>query len=653
MPAPNNLIFQELFDGGESQKVSNNLDTTLTDPNKAANAKAVGDALALKANTTDLENTQNYVIEEAEATIAKAFNHVNLGRTIRFIAISDSHEDSTNTYTENNYGEKIVESNKHAGQAIKYIADRIGLDFIAHLGDATSAGSFVSWGYYFDALCNDIRQISREVFSGNRGMKSVFLVGNHDQYYSKLDNQRLGNSRAFGLFGGLCAGYKDRIGGYGYFDIEDAKVRVIYLNTSDVVSSTSEGTLLAMTQEQKNWLCETLVATNTKDDAEEWKILLLSHAPLDFGSTTNIATDILLAYVDGRNYNGYSFDGKNAAEIISNVHGHVHCYSYGYLANKVRRFTIPNACFVGHNHYKGRDGYEQWTDEVSYPKTANSGKDTAFSLVTIDLDNDMCYVDNYGAGIDRVFDTAYNTDVVLTSISDISYSGSTTVEATIDTSKFSFTANYSDNTSKTVIGASSVSPTTIGVVGNNTVTITYTEKGVTVSATTTIVGTAKPVVNLIDFTARTFTTGTSGTSLQGELDDTVAYTNLHYNNGTFNAKSCTVSNKTADSITVKESGSGSIAVALPIKMSSFNGKAHKLSFDFSGTGKARVYWRYYSPNGNTLGGINNAVYNDTANLSDHVDCTIPASANSWVIVFFSSNTSGTNTYTNVSLTPVE
>jgi hypothetical protein len=49
-----NLAFQEIFDGGESGSVSKNLDTTLKVSGKAADAKAVGDALANKANTSVL-----------------------------------------------------------------------------------------------------------------------------------------------------------------------------------------------------------------------------------------------------------------------------------------------------------------------------------------------------------------------------------------------------------------------------------------------------------------------------------------------------------------------------------------------------------------------------------------------------------------------
>lgn len=341
------------------------------------------------------EAIPDYVIEEAESAIAKASAHGNLGRAIRFIAISDTHEDSAESYNS-----QITISNKHAGQAIKYIAERIGLDFVAHLGDASSCGAWATT-YNFDVLCEDIKQIDRFVFSGVQGANTVFIPGNHDMI--SMDGLSLLNLGAYTLFGSSCSGNKDQVGGYGYFDLEDSKVRVVYLNTSD---SPTSAAYLALTQAQKNWLCETLIDVNTKSNADEWKIILLSHAPLDFGGA-NISTEILIPYVNGGSCNGYTFD-NNAAQIISNIHGHVHCYSYGYIEERIRRFTIPNACYVGANHYSSKTEYAKWADTETYNKTANSGKDTAFSLITMDLDNGMCYVDNYGAGIDRAFSTDYN-----------------------------------------------------------------------------------------------------------------------------------------------------------------------------------------------------------------------------------------------------
>ncbi len=346
----------------------------------------------------DLENyvddeigaTPQYVIDESESVLAKAFAHKGLGRTIRFIAVSDSHNDATKVshdYTR--------VSNMHCGQA---------------LGDMTWAGvAHTTAQYQTDWLKADIQEMNMFLKDGFSGVPNIRVVGNHDQCATTDSGgtvSRLQNSGAYQYFGRYNAGANDGLNNYGYYDIENVKLRIIYLNTSDTVSTSSQGTLLNVSQEQKNWLCETLIDVNSKSDAADWKILLLSHAPLDMVS--GIAADILIPYTNGGTYGSYTFTNHNA-KIIGNCHGHTHCYNIGYISDVIRRFTIPNSNFYDNNHYKDNANYSAWNEDTTYPKTANSRTDTSFSLVTVDLDSLTCYVDNYGAGYDREFSLDYKS----------------------------------------------------------------------------------------------------------------------------------------------------------------------------------------------------------------------------------------------------
>lgn len=716
--------------GEKGEKGDKGDDYVLTDADKKEIAELVDDTSAIP----------DYVITEAESTIAKALSHGQLGRTIRFIAISDTHEDSAKLWNA-----QITVGNKHAGQAIKYISSRIGLDFIAHLGDASSAGSSVVYDS-IDTLINDVKNINKWIFSEVRGIKTAFLVGNHDQCSDK-QLKRLQNSGAFTLFGGMCSGNKDRVRGYGYFDIDDANVRVIYLNSADVPNDRVDSvpqTFLAYSQEQKNWLCETLINTNTKENADKWGIIILSHTPLDFGA--DLSAEIILPYVNGESYNDYNFSGKNSVKIISNVHGHTHSFGYGYLNDKIRRFCIPNACFLGNNHYhsktasNGKSYIEMgWANPSSetYNKTANTGKDTAFSLVTIDLDSGKCYVDNHGAGVDRVFSTQYkpesavvplsisnigyggdytvgatidkqlftftvhysngdvrtitgatsvtpstiqvegnntvtithaeagytvsgNTTIVgvaqvlnPTSISNITYSGDTTVGATIDKSKFSFTVHYSNGTTANKTGATSISPTTISTIGNNTITVNYTENGTTVSDNATIIGTEAPVVNLLNLN-RTYVSGPVGEMLDNHLDETKAYTNVPYGTRLFDAKTCTVSGITENSVTVKEAGSGGFVVAYYIDLQGLNATQLRVKFDYSGANKCRTYYSAVRSDG-WVSAAQTLAINDTNGASGSVDKVVGlnydfAEIPTGAIIYLGSNTSGTKTFSNMSVT---
>ena len=345
-----------------------------------------------------------YVIDESESVLTKAFAHKGLGRTIRFIAVSDSHNDATKTshdYTR--------VSNLHCGQAVKYIAERIPLDFVVSLGDMTWAGvAHTTAQYQTDWLKADIQEMNMFLKDGFSGIPNIRVVGNHDQCATTDSGgtvSRLQNSGAYQYFGRYNAGVNDGLSNYGYYDIDNVKLRIIYLNTSDTVSTSTQGTLLNVSQEQKNWLCETLIGVNSKSDAADWKILLLSHAPLDMVS--GIAADILIPYTNGGTYGSYTFTNHNA-KIIGNCHGHTHCYNIGYISDVIRRFTIPNSNFYDNNHYKNNANYSAWNEDTTYPKTENSRTDTSFSLVTVDLDSLTCYVDNYGAGYDREFSVDYN-----------------------------------------------------------------------------------------------------------------------------------------------------------------------------------------------------------------------------------------------------
>lgn len=345
-----------------------------------------------------------YVIDESESVLAKAFAHKGLGRTIRFIAVSDSHNDATKVshdYTR--------VSNMHCGQAVKYIADRIPLDFVAFLGDMTWAGvAHTTAQYQTDWLIADIQEMNMFIKDGFNSVPNIRVVGNHDQCATTDSGgtvSRLQNSGAYQYFGRYNVGINDGLSGYGYYDLENVKLRIIYLNTSDTVSTSTQGTLLNVSQEQKNWLCETLIDVNSKSDAANWKIMLMSHAPLDMVS--GIAADILIPYTNGGTYGNYTFT-NHSAKIIGNCHGHTHCYNVGYISDKIRRFTIPNSNFYDNNHYKNNADYSAWNEDTTYPKTENSRTDTSFSLVTVDLDNLTCYIDNYGAGYDREFSVDYN-----------------------------------------------------------------------------------------------------------------------------------------------------------------------------------------------------------------------------------------------------
>ena len=263
-----------------------------------------------------------------------------------------------------------------------------------------------------------------------------------------------------------------------------------------------------------------------------------------------------------------------------------------------------------------------------------------------DADSTKITVVGVGRGTSRIVRQSAATP---TSISDIAYSGDTTVGAALDASKFSFTVSYSNGTTDTVNGATSVSPETIGAVGNNTVTVTYVEGGTTLSGTVTIVGTAVPVANLLNLD-REYVSGTDGEYLTSNLDESKAYLNAYYGDRTFNASSCTASNVTEDSVTVKESGIGGVCVAYPVNVADIGADSVRVTFDYSGAGKCRSYYCLCNASGVVATGTKALHVDDTAGASGSADVTIDLQGCVWIVIFLSSNTGNTKTFTNVSLT---
>ena len=151
---------------------------------------------------------------------------------------------------------------------------------------------------------------------------------------------------------------------------------------------------------------------------------------------------------------------------------------------------------------------------------------------------------------------------------------------------------------------------------------------------------------------REYVTGTVNESIyNGHLDESKAYLNVSYDSSAspFTSASSTATNITEDSVTVTESGAGGICVCYPVYLPGINTHEYRITFDYSGAGKCRSYYKYAKEGTNS--GINVLHIDDTAGTSGSVDVTIPVKADyDWLLIFLSSNTGNTKTFTNVSVT---
>ena len=375
-------------------------------------AESVAATADEKVDTFIFENDgiPHYVRTEADKVIDRVLAAQG-NRTFTFAAISDMHYGNGS----DNYTDGI----KHACQAMKYIDERIKLDAVAVLGDYTNGYLTTS---YDDAI-SDYKGVN-SLLNNLRFVDNLRQKGNHDAHpdYIPLTNRFIQSYSDNVVWG-------DKANGYFYKDFDGYKLRVICINANEnnTLETNKEGELqptgnISCSTTQYKWFASSLDLT-AKEDVADWQILILSHQPLDWYYTdgTYAFAKILDAYKNGASGTtggvSYDFTNKNSAQLVGNIHGHIHNFLTDYInkqnvntpnPTEVIRMATPESCINRANRYTGN-----WKEEVSYPKTQNTERDTSFVIYCIDLDTYTINAICYGAGIDRT--VKYSTGEIITS----------------------------------------------------------------------------------------------------------------------------------------------------------------------------------------------------------------------------------------------
>lgn len=353
---------------------------------------------AIQEITTDTEANKvavpSYVKEGAIELIDNVRKHQN-SNTISLLCISDPH--NVEDAEESSYANVIPSANKHCGQAAYLVAQLCNIDMCCMLGDYLLGGKAATYAY------------AEQDFKAQNGyLQRVFSIapnariwGNHDTLansYAANGNTMWSESDMHNHVGKYNIGWTfgSELHNYGYYDFDDKGIRIIMLNSNEVDYITSRPIADAATQyisaQQLTWLGDVL-----NNMPESYKAVILSHHPIDWApGTTRPAADILETYAD---------------KVLCCLHGHVHNYRVANLKNTsledttIKEIAIPNACYHRNNEYTTLNGIA-WGTETTWSKTANSKKDTAFCVVTIDKANQVIYADHYGAGEDRIISVA-------------------------------------------------------------------------------------------------------------------------------------------------------------------------------------------------------------------------------------------------------
>lgn len=364
----------------------------------------------MRENGTDAEYVPGYVTEEAER-LALKINETMNEKSVAFMLASDAHL---------KVGDYIGNSSvRHMSQAMRLVSGKCRLNFAAYLGDMTEGGSEKA-----------VEDAKKEIMQVNGYLNDVFSIvpsmrchGSEDNLHKAFyrNGKYIGSEELYSYIGrwNKNAVYPDgeKLRGYCYKDLENEKLRIICLNTSDTYGKELTPTALTalMSPVQLTWFCRAL-DLSSKADSAEWGIILIGHHPLDMSDNFSTALHIIEKYVAGESVDmvlsdgtniSYDYEGKNSAKILAQFHGHLHNYRVNFITeSKIPLIAIPNASLYGSNFYSDPSCTNQenteFAEAVTYEKTAGGAEDTAFCVAVIDKYSGTINVLHYGAGKDRI-----------------------------------------------------------------------------------------------------------------------------------------------------------------------------------------------------------------------------------------------------------
>lgn len=344
----------------------------------------------------------DYVLEETNNVMDKL--DIASSNTFTLLAVSDMHF----WYNSN----MVSRSLNDMKNAVKYIRMIENPDIVVSFGDV-----IYRWyaQYLYSAGKNEMLasvKILNDAFENHRQLR---LVGNHDANSLQKDKY-FSMSEIFKYIGShntdVVIDDQNTIGGYGYTDIENKKMRIVYLNTSDFTDegappfepreqdpNINSANLYYMSSRQVKWFADTIKLSD-KSDADEWTLVVLSHIPLDESTKLepNVGMNVFLLLTDRKTLASHSYtvkeepftvDYTNCEKLkdIIYIHGHNHDYDLS-ATDGIVKAGIPNALPL--------------RNAQSMSKVALTKDSTAFCVLKFDLANKVIHAIHYGKGYDRV-----------------------------------------------------------------------------------------------------------------------------------------------------------------------------------------------------------------------------------------------------------
>ena len=347
----------------------------LNDEEQATTSFAVegGDVITIHTSTT-IDN----IVMPVESTVT--YNGLNYEEKEEAISYqTESAKVTTDLLNESADLRIMLFTDNHDYTPFKYkkYADMMShgvIDYLVGLGDYKDYSTTHDKIWYKEHLLKALTEAGRE---GN----CLFAIGNHDVGIKGVNGAP--NSADYLLSPKECYDVLNRhysknpsivydadnpTRGYGYYyvDNEAAKVRMIFLNSSDIFQSDGsfiryKSELMFISQQQLTWFAHTACKLD-KDDPSEWAIIVFCHFAFPYGATEYMLFKILAAVKAGSTiereitvYNRLTLDGDTWTTTVDEVNGDTLTVDEDYSEQ-----GAVDVCGIiyGHNHSDETKTYE-------------------------------------------------------------------------------------------------------------------------------------------------------------------------------------------------------------------------------------------------------------------------------------------------------
>ena len=296
---------------------------------------------------------------------------------------------------------------------LNYLARCGACDLVVNLGDnipdhfSTKAETANALNSVF-AVSNNVPTLNSVVnIRGNHDTNPVnSTISDSTNMVQTAEFYSLSRSR-------LVSGFVSRKG-YGYVDVVNAKVRIVFLDTSDIFDDSGtpvlNGNDTLIGQDQLDWFANVALKID-KADKNEWSVVTMAHDRLSVLSTNDIFGRLLNAFTDGTSLNAtdtrvvgnisiplsvnVDYTSQGQMTYVCHVNGHYHEDNVVTFGDGFKQISVPSDVAPAR--------YFENNVRKTYTRTPQTIEEHCFDAFCISKATRKIYMERFGVGADRSF----------------------------------------------------------------------------------------------------------------------------------------------------------------------------------------------------------------------------------------------------------